>query len=169
MFRCRRPEPNRGDGRQSAGRGEGWKTLSVNCLFSLGSYGRFLLFQTSEAAPVEDSNPPISPSVNIKEEPIDEGYDAALLPQSSIRQIKEELEHQEVGIERRQRLPHCIWIEAANRLNCFITMHRLIILVVKFKNIPSESADCFCTITCQILFPHYVNIFTVAGFKIVCF
>nr|XP_012776789.3 zinc finger MYM-type protein 4 isoform X1 [Maylandia zebra] len=51
--------------------------------------------ETSEAAPVEDSNPPISPSVNIKEEPIDEGYDAALLPQSSIRQIKEELEHQE--------------------------------------------------------------------------
>ncbi|XP_030615048.1 zinc finger MYM-type protein 4 isoform X2 [Archocentrus centrarchus] len=51
--------------------------------------------ETSEAAPVEDSNPPVSPSVNIKEEPIDEGYDAALLPQSSIRQIKEELEHQE--------------------------------------------------------------------------
>lgn len=49
---------------------------------------------------MEDSNPPISSSVNIKEEPIDEGYDAALLPQSSIRQIKEELEHQEVGIER---------------------------------------------------------------------
>ncbi|XP_029900225.1 zinc finger MYM-type protein 4-like isoform X2 [Myripristis murdjan] len=47
--------------------------------------------ERSEAAPVEDSNPPI----NIKDEPIDEGYDAALLPQSSIRQIKEELEHQE--------------------------------------------------------------------------
>uniref|UniRef100_A0A3Q0T147 Si:ch211-266o15.1 n=1 Tax=Amphilophus citrinellus TaxID=61819 RepID=A0A3Q0T147_AMPCI len=72
--------------------------LSVTCLFNLGSYGYLLLFQTSEAAPVEDSNPPVSPSVNIKEEPIDEGYDAALLPQSSIRQIKEELEHQEVGI-----------------------------------------------------------------------
>ncbi|XP_008300129.1 zinc finger MYM-type protein 4-like [Stegastes partitus] len=51
--------------------------------------------ETSEAAPMEDSNPPTSPSVNIKDEPIDEGYDAALLPQSSIRQIKEELEHQE--------------------------------------------------------------------------
>ncbi|XP_040916228.1 zinc finger MYM-type protein 4 isoform X2 [Toxotes jaculatrix] len=58
--------------------------------------------ERSEAAPVEDSNPPVSPSnppvspsINIKEEPIDEGYDAALLPQSSIRQIKEELEHQE--------------------------------------------------------------------------
>uniref|UniRef100_UPI003AAE8806 zinc finger MYM-type protein 4 n=1 Tax=Centroberyx gerrardi TaxID=166262 RepID=UPI003AAE8806 len=51
--------------------------------------------ERSEAAPVEDSNPPISPSINIKDEPIDEGYDAALLPQSSIRQIKEELEHQE--------------------------------------------------------------------------
>ncbi|XP_039994097.1 zinc finger MYM-type protein 4 isoform X2 [Xiphias gladius] len=51
--------------------------------------------ERSEAAPVEDSNPPLSPSINIKEEPIDEGYDAALLPQSSIRQIKEELEHQE--------------------------------------------------------------------------
>ncbi|XP_042356199.1 zinc finger MYM-type protein 4-like isoform X3 [Plectropomus leopardus] len=48
--------------------------------------------ERSEAAPMEDSNPP---SVNIKDEPIDEGYDAALLPQSSIRQIKEELEHQE--------------------------------------------------------------------------
>ncbi|XP_068194738.1 zinc finger MYM-type protein 4 isoform X3 [Antennarius striatus] len=43
--------------------------------------------EKSEAAP-------ISP-INIKDEPIDEGYDAALLPQSSIRQIKEELEHQE--------------------------------------------------------------------------
>ncbi|XP_044230878.1 zinc finger MYM-type protein 4 isoform X1 [Thunnus albacares] len=51
--------------------------------------------ERSEAAPTEDSNPPISPSINIKDEPIDEGYDAALLPQSSIRQIKEELEHQE--------------------------------------------------------------------------
>ncbi|XP_067335980.1 zinc finger MYM-type protein 4 isoform X2 [Channa argus] len=51
--------------------------------------------ERSDGAPVEDSNPPISPSINIKDEPIDEGYDAALLPQSSIRQIKEELEHQE--------------------------------------------------------------------------
>ncbi|XP_022057327.2 zinc finger MYM-type protein 4 isoform X4 [Acanthochromis polyacanthus] len=51
--------------------------------------------ETSEAAPMEDSNPPASPAVNIKDEPIDEGYDAALLPQNSIRQIKEELEHQE--------------------------------------------------------------------------
>ncbi|XP_069391850.1 zinc finger MYM-type protein 4 isoform X6 [Paralichthys olivaceus] len=51
--------------------------------------------ERSEAAPVEDSNPPTSPTINIKDEPIDEGYDAALLPQSSIRQIKEELEHQE--------------------------------------------------------------------------
>lgn len=39
----------------------------------------------------------MSPTINIKDEPIDEGYDAALLPQGSIRQIKEELEHQEVG------------------------------------------------------------------------
>ncbi|KAF7665300.1 hypothetical protein LDENG_00144680 [Lucifuga dentata] len=51
--------------------------------------------ERSEAAPTEDSNPPMSPSATIKEEPIDEGYDAALLPQSSIRQIKEELDHQE--------------------------------------------------------------------------
>ncbi|XP_076604151.1 zinc finger MYM-type protein 4 isoform X2 [Chaetodon auriga] len=50
--------------------------------------------ERSEAAPMEDSNPRMSP-INIKDEPIDEGYDAALLPQSSIRQIKEELEHQE--------------------------------------------------------------------------
>ncbi|XP_029315832.1 zinc finger MYM-type protein 4 isoform X2 [Cottoperca gobio] len=48
--------------------------------------------ERSEAAPMEDSSPP---TINIKDEPIDEGYDAALLPQSSIRQIKEELEHQE--------------------------------------------------------------------------
>lgn len=48
---------------------------------------------------MEDSNPRISPAINIKDEPIDEGYDAALLPQSSIRQIKEELE-QEVGMEQ---------------------------------------------------------------------
>lgn len=49
---------------------------------------------------MEDSNPQMSPTINIKDEPIDEGYDAALLPQSSIRQIKEELEHQEVNVER---------------------------------------------------------------------
>ncbi|XP_033967038.1 zinc finger MYM-type protein 4-like isoform X1 [Pseudochaenichthys georgianus] len=48
--------------------------------------------EKTEAAPMEDSSPP---PINIKDEPIDEGYDAALLPQSSIRQIKEELEHQE--------------------------------------------------------------------------
>lgn len=46
---------------------------------------------------MEDSSPP---PINIKDEPIDEGYDAALLPQSSIRQIKEELEHQEVSLGR---------------------------------------------------------------------
>ncbi|XP_026210496.1 zinc finger MYM-type protein 4 isoform X3 [Anabas testudineus] len=51
--------------------------------------------EKSDTAPVEDSNPPLLPNINIKDEPIDEGYDAALLPQSSIRQIKEELEHQE--------------------------------------------------------------------------
>uniref|UniRef100_A0A3B4YN85 Zinc finger MYM-type protein 4-like n=1 Tax=Seriola lalandi dorsalis TaxID=1841481 RepID=A0A3B4YN85_SERLL len=51
----------------------------------------------SEAAPVEDRNPPMSPTINIKDEPIDEGYDAALLPQSSIRQIKEELDQSAAG------------------------------------------------------------------------
>ncbi|XP_028994421.1 zinc finger MYM-type protein 4-like isoform X2 [Betta splendens] len=51
--------------------------------------------EKSDTAPVEDSAPPTLPNVNIKDEPIDEGYNAALLPQSSIRQIKEELEHQE--------------------------------------------------------------------------
>lgn len=50
---------------------------------------------------MEDSNPRMSPPINIKDEPIDEGYDAALLPQSSIRQIKEELE-QEVGMEQQR-------------------------------------------------------------------
>ncbi|XP_034015980.1 zinc finger MYM-type protein 4-like [Thalassophryne amazonica] len=48
-----------------------------------------------QPAPVEDSNPPIPPCINIKDEPIDEGYDAALLPQSSIRHIKQEMEHPE--------------------------------------------------------------------------
>ncbi|XP_036007051.1 zinc finger MYM-type protein 4 isoform X2 [Fundulus heteroclitus] len=42
-----------------------------------------------------DRNPPTSPRINIKDEPIDEGYDAALLPQTTSRQIKEELEQQE--------------------------------------------------------------------------
>ncbi|XP_024863783.1 zinc finger MYM-type protein 4 isoform X3 [Kryptolebias marmoratus] len=54
--------------------------------------------KTSEAAPVEESDPPACPAVNIKDEPIDEGYDAALLPQSSVRQIKEELEQEELRI-----------------------------------------------------------------------
>lgn len=45
---------------------------------------------------MEESNPPLSAPINIKDEPIDEGYDAALLPQNSVKQIKEELEHQEV-------------------------------------------------------------------------
>ncbi|XP_031722562.1 zinc finger MYM-type protein 4-like isoform X3 [Anarrhichthys ocellatus] len=51
--------------------------------------------ERSEAAPMEDSTPPLPTTINIKDEPIDEGYDNALLPQSSIRQIKEELENQE--------------------------------------------------------------------------
>lgn len=50
--------------------------------------------------PMEESNPQMSPLIKIKDEPIDEGYDAALLPQSSIRQVKEELEHQEVCMRR---------------------------------------------------------------------
>lgn len=48
---------------------------------------------------MEESNPPMSAPINIKDEPIDEGYDAALLPQNSAKQIKQELEHQEVCIE----------------------------------------------------------------------
>lgn len=62
---------------------------------------------------MEESNartsppPPPPPPIRIKDEPIDEGYDAALLPQSSIRQIKEELEQQEVYVcvERNQHSP----------------------------------------------------------------
>lgn len=42
------------------------------------------------------SAPP--PPITIKDEPIDEGYNAALLPQSSARQIKEELEQQDVCV-----------------------------------------------------------------------
>lgn len=48
---------------------------------------------------MEESNPPLSAPISIKDEPIDEGYDAALLPQNSVKQIKEELEHQEVCIQ----------------------------------------------------------------------
>ncbi|XP_023807793.1 zinc finger MYM-type protein 4 isoform X1 [Oryzias latipes] len=51
--------------------------------------------ETSETAPVEDGNTPASPGITIKDEPVDEGYDAALLPQSSTKQIKEELDQQE--------------------------------------------------------------------------
>ncbi|XP_077587739.1 zinc finger MYM-type protein 4-like isoform X2 [Stigmatopora nigra] len=49
----------------------------------------------SEHPPVVERNPVLSPNITIKDEPIDEGYNAALLPQSNPRQIKEELEHQE--------------------------------------------------------------------------
>ncbi|XP_061650929.1 zinc finger MYM-type protein 4-like isoform X2 [Phyllopteryx taeniolatus] len=49
----------------------------------------------SDPPPVEVSNPPMSPNITVKDEPIDEGYDAALLPQGNVRQIKEELDHQE--------------------------------------------------------------------------
>ncbi|KAK7905257.1 hypothetical protein WMY93_017864 [Mugilogobius chulae] len=48
-----------------------------------------------KVAPPENINPPLSPNVNIKEEPIDEEYDAALLPQNSVKDIKEELEQEE--------------------------------------------------------------------------
>ncbi|XP_013865076.1 zinc finger MYM-type protein 4 [Austrofundulus limnaeus] len=56
------------------------------------------LDKTSEAAPVPESNPPTCPPVNIKDEPIDEGYDAALLPQNAAKQIKEEMEQEELRI-----------------------------------------------------------------------
>lgn len=62
------------------------------------SIGGNLWFQTPEA-PVEGSNPPASPGITIKDEPIDEGYDAALVPQSSTKQIKEELDQQEVDMK----------------------------------------------------------------------
>lgn len=72
----------------------------------------YSMLQRSEVAPMEESNaqtspPPPPPPIRIKDEPIDEGYDAALLPQSSIRQIKEELEQQEVCVcaERNQHPP----------------------------------------------------------------
>lgn len=51
---------------------------------------------------MEESNaeatPTPPPPITIKDEPIDEGYNAALLPQSSVRQIKEELEQQDVCV-----------------------------------------------------------------------
>ncbi|XP_075879607.1 zinc finger MYM-type protein 4-like isoform X2 [Nelusetta ayraudi] len=53
----------------------------------------------SELAPVEECSAEATPAppapITIKDEPIDEGYNAALLPQSSARQIKEELEQQD--------------------------------------------------------------------------
>lgn len=80
-----------------------------NVIFEFALFvNTLLLFQRSEAVPMEESNPQISSPINIKDEPIDEGYDAALLPQSSIRQIKEELEHQEVGVERREKSYHYV-------------------------------------------------------------
>lgn len=48
---------------------------------------------------MEEHNAPLSAPISIKDEPVDEGYDAALLPQNSVKQIKEELEHQEVCAE----------------------------------------------------------------------
>lgn len=60
----------------------------------------FFFLQRSEAVPLGDSDTQ-TPPVNIKDEPVDEGYDAALLPQPSIKQIKEELESHEVSGERR--------------------------------------------------------------------
>ncbi|XP_054894741.1 zinc finger MYM-type protein 4-like isoform X2 [Poeciliopsis prolifica] len=51
--------------------------------------------ETSGNTQLEDRNPPPSPKINIKDEPIDEGYDAALLPQNPTKQIKEELEQEE--------------------------------------------------------------------------
>lgn len=68
----------------------------TECSSGAGAHRDSSLCQRSEAAPVEESNPPLSAPINIKDEPIDEGYDAALLPQTSVKQIKEELEHQEV-------------------------------------------------------------------------
>lgn len=61
---------------------------------------------------MEESNPQMSPPIKIKDEPIDEGYDAALLPQSSIRQIKEELEQQEVGVGREiYQYPSAVYVQ----------------------------------------------------------
>lgn len=61
---------------------------------------------------MEESNTPMSPPIKIKDEPIDEGYDAALLPQSSIRQIKEELEQQEVGVGREiYQCPSAVYVQ----------------------------------------------------------
>lgn len=48
-----------------------------------------------QTAPPDNTVAPLSPNVTIKDEPIDEGYDAALLPQNSVKHIKEELEHEE--------------------------------------------------------------------------
>lgn len=59
-------------------------------------------FQRSELAPVDECNAEAesaaAPPITIKDEPIDEGYNAALLPQSTARQIKEELEQQDVCV-----------------------------------------------------------------------
>lgn len=65
---------------------------------------------------MEESDPRMSPPIKIKDEPIDEGYDAALLPQSSIRQIKEELEQQEVSVGRESyRHPSAVHVQLSVR------------------------------------------------------
>ncbi|CAL8285683.1 unnamed protein product [Lota lota] len=49
----------------------------------------------SKEPPEAPLQAPDAPILSIKDEPVDEGYDAALLPQSSISKIKEELEHKD--------------------------------------------------------------------------
>uniref|UniRef100_A0A8C5E822 Zinc finger MYM-type protein 4-like n=1 Tax=Gouania willdenowi TaxID=441366 RepID=A0A8C5E822_GOUWI len=109
----------------------------------------FFFFQAAEAAPVEDNNHPVSPSVNIKDEPEDEGYDAALLPQSSARQIKEELE-QEVS------QPHCYSLMLSYIFRLIkVYIKRFVFFFVAFLNVVymSGSNVLFCLF---FLFLHQV-------------
>lgn len=63
---------------------------------------KVLTFQRAELAPVDEftteAESAAIPPITIKDEPIDEGYNAALLPQSTARHIKEELEQQDVRV-----------------------------------------------------------------------
>lgn len=71
------------------------------CFYSMENAKQNFPFQRSELAPVDsnaDATSASPPPITIKDEPIDEGYNAALLPQSSARQIKEELEQQDVRV-----------------------------------------------------------------------
>uniref|UniRef100_H2MTV1 TRASH domain-containing protein n=1 Tax=Oryzias latipes TaxID=8090 RepID=H2MTV1_ORYLA len=104
-----------------------------------------------ETAPVEDGNTPASPGITIKDEPVDEGYDAALLPQSSTKQIKEELDQQEEEL----RISSVYSVGGANTFTSNTSEHS-ILFVMGFKVLlkgqtafqRKGSTQLFCSTVC---------------------